>query len=71
MSEDRYTYPTEGQDPRTIDDEQTDGEVVAARQDERHVTHDQVAERSQGTSADAPGVDPSDREAEGGQPTTH
>jgi hypothetical protein len=33
------------------------------------VSHDQPRERAQGTSADAPGVDASDREQEAGQPT--
>lgn len=62
MSEDRYTYPTEGDDPRERDRELTDAEEMARLQRERHVTNAQPPERSQGTSADAPGHDPSDRE---------
>lgn len=69
MSEDRWTYPAEGDTSRDIDREQTDAETVARKQAERAVTHPQERERVQGTSADAPGVDPSDREREGGQPT--
>jgi len=69
MSEDRWTYPSEGDDSRDIDREMTDADSVARKQDERAVTHEQEPERAQGTSADAPGVDPSDREVEGGQPT--
>ena len=70
MSEDRWTYPAEGDDSRDIDREQTDPETVAAKQAERHVTHEQEAEGQQGTTADAPGRDPSDRHHPGGgQPT--
>jgi len=69
MSEDRWTYPAEGDDSRDIDREHTDAQAVARKQEERSVTHGQDPERQQGTSADAPGVDPSDREARGGQPT--
>jgi hypothetical protein len=69
MSEDRYTYPAEGDTPRDIDREVTDAETVARKQAERQVTHPQPPERVQGTSADAPGHDPSDRERQGGRPT--
>ena len=69
MSEDRWTYPAEGDDSRDIDREQTDAATVVRKQAERHVTHEQEPEGRQGTSADAPGQDPSDRQAEGGQAT--
>ncbi len=69
MSEDRWTYPAEGDDSRDIDREQTDAATVAAKQAERHVTHEQPAEGQQGTSADAPGKDPSGHDDDGGQPT--
>ena len=72
MSEDRWTYPAEGDDSRDIDREHADldvGVAVDRKQAERHVTHEQDTEGRQGTSADAPGEDPSDRQAEGGQPT--
>lgn len=70
MSEDRWTYPSESDDSRDIDREQTDAETVAAKQAERHVTHEQETSGQQGTSADAPGRDPSDRhDPGGGQPT--
>jgi hypothetical protein len=54
-SEDRYVYPAEGEDPRDHDQE-----VVDPAQ--RQVSHPQETERDQGTSADSPGFDPSDRE---------
>jgi hypothetical protein len=54
-SEDRYVYPAEGEDPRSSDREVVDPV-------ERPVSHPQDVERSQGTSADSPGFDPSDRE---------
>ena len=63
MSEDRYTYPTHGEDPRERDREFTDAEEVARVQRERHVTHPQPPERDQGTSADAPGDNPADRDS--------
>jgi hypothetical protein len=62
MSEDRYTYPSEDEDPRDIDRELTDTERQARLAKQRHVTNPQQPERAQGTSADAPGVDPSDRD---------
>lgn len=61
-SEDRWTYPSRDDDSRDIDREHSDAEAVAAKQAERAVSHPQERERQQGTSADAPGVDPSDRE---------
>ena len=61
MSEDRYTHPTDGGDPRERDEEFTDDEKMAKRQRERQVTHPQEPERHQATSADAPGVNPADR----------
>ena len=69
-SEDRWTYPSRDDDSRDIDAEQADAAAVAAKQAERAVSHPQERERQQGTSADSPGVDPSDREREGGMPTT-
>ena len=68
-SEDRWTYPSRDDDSRDIDREQADADAVAAKQARRAVTHPQEPERQQGTSADAPGVDPSDREREGGTRT--
>jgi hypothetical protein len=61
-SEDRYIYPTTGDDPRDIDREVGDADAMERRQKGRQVTHPQERERGQGTSADAPGFDPSDRE---------
>jgi hypothetical protein len=53
--EDRYTYPSEGEQP--LDDDRIEADPA-----DRQVTHDQEPERAQGTSADAPGFDPSDRD---------
>jgi hypothetical protein len=61
-SEDRYTYPSEGEDPRDIDREVSDEKAMANRERDRQVTHPQEPERAQGTSADSPGFDPSDRD---------
>jgi hypothetical protein len=61
-SEDRYTYPTTGDDPRDIDREVSDADAMKRREKGRQVTHAQERERGQGTSADAPGFDPSDCE---------
>jgi hypothetical protein len=61
-SEDRYTYPAEGDDPRDIDREVTDADAMRHREATRQVTHPQEREREQGTSADRPGFDPADRE---------
>ena len=61
MTEDRYTYPAEGEDPRERDEEFTDAAEMARVQRERHVTNPQEPERDQGTSADAPGRNPADR----------
>ena len=61
MSEDRYTQPTEGDDPRERDEEFTDSEAMAARQRERQVTNAQDAEGAQALSSDAPGRNPADR----------
>jgi hypothetical protein len=63
MTEDRYTYPAEGDDPRERDEEFTDADEMAKVQRERHVTNPQAPERTQGTSADAPGRNPADRGA--------
>jgi hypothetical protein len=45
---------------------------MARRQRERQVTHPQEPERDQATSADAPGVDPADRDQDraGPDPTS-
>ena len=71
MSEDRWTYPSRDDDPRDIDREMTDPESVADKQATRAVSHPQERERTQGTRADSPGIDPSDRERaeDGGTPT--
>ena len=61
-SEDRWTYPSRDDDSRDIYREHADADAVAAKQSGRAVTHPQEPERQQGTSADAPGYDPSDRE---------
>jgi len=61
MSEDRYTHPTEGDDPRDRDEEFTDSEEMAKRQRERQVTNAQEADGDQALSADAPGRNPADR----------
>ena len=61
MSEDRYTHPTAGGDPRDRDEEFTDSEEMAKRQRERQVTHAQEADGVQATTADAPGTNPADR----------
>lgn len=69
-SEDRWTYPAEGEDPRDAEPAQQDAEATAEREATRHVTHEQDADGEQGLSSDRPGVDPSDRHhtAEGGLP---
>jgi hypothetical protein len=71
MSEDRYTYPTDGgEDPREIDREKSDGELVAPRVERPHPEHDQPIEGDQGLTTDKPGIDPSTRQHDdGGQPT--
>jgi hypothetical protein len=61
-SEDRYVKPPAGEDPREIDREQTDAELVAERAATRQVSHPQDAEGAQGISSDAPGFDASDRD---------
>jgi hypothetical protein len=61
MSEDRYTYPTEGDDPRERDEEFTDSEAMAERQRERQLTNAQEPDGAQTTSADSPGRNPADR----------
>ena len=59
-SEDRWTYPTEGEDPRAYDDADRQAANVADRQ----ISHDQRVERNQGLSSDKPGIDvSSEREA--------
>ncbi len=61
-SGDRYTHPAEGEDPRDRDRERADAKTQARLRRERAVTHPQKPQRQQGTSADSPGHDPSDRE---------
>lgn len=61
MSEDRYTHPTDGADPRERDEDFTDADKAAAVQRERQVTHPQEPEGDQATSSDSPGVNPADR----------
>ena len=61
MTEDRYTYPTDGEDPRTRDEEFTDAEEMERVQQERNVTRPQSPEGDRGTSSDSPGRNPSDR----------
>ena len=62
MTEDRYTHPPDGEDPRERDEEFTDAEKVARLQRERQVTNPQEPEGDQGTSADSPGHNPADRD---------
>ena len=61
-SDDRYVKPAAREDPRDIDREFTDADLVARRQAERQVSHPQEAEGEQGISADSPGVDASSRD---------
>jgi hypothetical protein len=63
MTQDRYTHPAEGEDPRERDREFSDVDEVAQTESERHVTNRQRPDRQQGTSADAPGTNPADRGA--------
>jgi hypothetical protein len=64
MSEDRYTHPADGEDPRERDREFTDAEHQQELQRTRHVTNDEPPAGLQGTSADAPGTNPADRHAD-------
>ena len=68
-SDDRWTYPAEGDTPGDTDREATDAETVDDVRRSRTLKHPQDAVGGQGLSSDAPGVDPSERESEGGQPT--
>jgi hypothetical protein len=61
-SEDRYVKPTEAEDPREIDREFTDANLVAKRQADRAVTHPQDSAGEQGLSTDAPGVNVATRQ---------
>ena len=61
-SDDRWTYPAEGDTPGDTDREATDPETVDQIRRSRPVKHPQDADREQGLSSDAPGVDPSERE---------
>jgi hypothetical protein len=61
-SDDRYVKPADGEDPRDIDREFSDADVVARRQAERQVSHPQDREGEQGISSDAPGLDASNRD---------
>jgi hypothetical protein len=58
-SEHRWTYPTEGEDPRAYDN----ADRLAAEIADRQISHDQGGERTQGLSSDKPGIDLSEREA--------
>lgn len=61
-SGDRYVKSADGEDPRDIDRELTDAEVVARREATRQVTHEQEAKGEQGLSTDAKGFDAADRD---------
>ena len=61
-SDDRWTYPAEGDTPGDTDREASDAEKVEDIRRSRPVTHPQDEERAHGLSSDAPGVDPSERE---------
>jgi len=61
-SGDRYVKPADGEDPRDIDREFTDAEVVARREATRQVSHQQEAKGEQRLSTDAKGFDASDRD---------
>ncbi len=61
MSEDRYTYPAEGDTSADRDVDFTDVEEQAHLAEHRAVVNDSEPEREQGTSADAPGHNPADR----------
>lgn len=61
MSEDRYTYPAEGDTSEDRDLEFTDLDEQARLAADRVVVNDEEPEREQGTSADAPGSNPSAR----------
>jgi len=66
-SGDRYVKPADGEDPRDIDRELTDAEVVARREATRQVSHQQEAEGEQGLSSDAKGFDAADRDTVGAE----
>ena len=61
MSEDRYTYPAEGDTSEDRDRDFTDVDEQARLAERRAVVNDEEPHREQGTSADAPGHNPSDR----------
>ncbi len=61
MSEDRYTYPAEGDTSQDRDLDFTDVDEQERLAHRRAVVNDQEPERAQGTSADAPGNNPADR----------
>jgi len=63
MSEDRYTYPAEGETSQDRDADFTDVEEQARLAERRAVVNAEEPERAQGTSADAPGHNPADRGA--------
>jgi|KBSSwiStaDraftv2_1062776.scaffolds.fasta_scaffold5049309_1 hypothetical protein len=66
-SGDRYVKPADGEDPRDIDRELTDAEVVARREATRQVSHQQEAKGEQGLSSDAKGFDAADRDTVGAE----
>lgn len=63
-SEDRWTYPADGEDPRDIDAETQDPTQMSKRQQTRHVSHDADDEAGgeSGLSSDSPGANPADRD---------
>jgi hypothetical protein len=61
-SGDRYVKPADGEDPRDIDRELTDPEIVARREATRQVSHQQEATGEQGLTTDAKGFDAADRD---------
>jgi hypothetical protein len=56
-SDDRYTHPPDGEDPRRYDDLEAHAADAAGRQ----TSHDQQPDRQQGLSSDKQGRDPSGR----------
>ncbi len=61
MSEDRYTYPAEGETSVDRDRDFTDVEEQARLAEERAVVNADEPDGAQGTSADARGTNPADR----------
>ena len=63
MSEDRYTYPAEGETSEDRDRDFTDVEEQARLAEHRSVVNAEEPEGAQGTSADAQGHNPAARES--------